>query len=1815
MRKRNIERGLGIAMLLTGVLFVIALALVSAEDTEKPTIRDGSSNIDGTTGEDVTVWVHAEDNVEPTKGIVYFRNGSKDWNEKNMSREDLTFQSLYWEENTAIDKDKDSNKIDVGRNAAPTFVDLDGDDDYDMVIGEWDGYLNYYENIGTPSEPKWERKAEMFSGIDVGYFSTPSFVDLDNDGDYDIVIGAVDGKLRYYENTGNAENPKWLYKNRLRKSGGGEIDIKDLSAPTFVDLDADGDYDLVIGEEDGYINYYKNTGNNSAPEWTTDSGTFEEIDVGQNSTPVFEDLDKDGDYDMIVGAHAGHLVYYRNIGNQTNFTWEKDPKNFSGIDIGYDSSPAFADLDNDGDMDLMIGIGGKSYSTSGQLKYYENINLYNFSYSFTLQNHTTTNWLYSIHIFDDEDNIVHYPGELEYYTITVKDNDKPTHQKDNASKDVYGTTGDEVMVWVVAKDNIEPYEALIIYDGSETPITMNKEMIDKFTYNFSYNIMLKNDSIEEMGYHIIIMDQANNEITYNNKTESEIPKNYFIYVTDDNAPEIIDGTENLTWSTEENTLIWIHAKDNIELGDAYFYYNETGEIEGDFKQEVMIKEPKDGYTNFSYNLSNFDNNVTYYIIITDNQSYENNASHGNKSEPYYIFYDEPPTADAGENQTVNQEIYGGVSVTFNGSGSKDYLPGQLYYKWNFSDMDSIDNIQEGFNLINPLHFYMNPGEYNVTLNVTDEGNNSAEDWVIINIKPYVWGTININGANVSLRSQEVNIETLAKNNEYRLDIDPGTYVLHANAPGYYDFDMEIYITESKNIVQNIILEQFKLIEEPENTYVQGWVKKNNSIERIPGAKVSLIDYQDPNNPRTISNITSKAAGRYKIFTYGGNFKLVCEHNDYNIYTEIIRIKEGEPMTGNNITLDVKEILYIDGYVTNETGPLANANVTLYNFTENYEITHQTDDKGYYNISAYSGIFRLKVEYSGHFNSTSEDFNITTTSNLDVKLDEIPTERNYTIKGEVWYKNNLLEGANITLYDRSHSDYMIKTQTYGEGGDLGWFNISVYEPTNEYILIVEYPGLQSYVDFVKLDQMEIEKIIYLKKTMQDITNTTITFNDWNNSIINIRKTLNANIGKQRFNIDRLFGNGDGNLTKSEVEEWNNWLQKLGGDILDTENDFKVNNTYFQVEENSYNIAIDNAEHLINSTEPINITITYNINSEAGLGDIDIKAMYDTYLVDYVYYIYLPDNFEVFANLSSELINITYPIKKSLRPLDVIIDPIKQQEEGDEIIGGPLPKPIESYEWIILNIEENTPPKGIISLNESLDLDKSDEYYVVPTGEVSFSANASTDTHEFLNEWLEYAWYTTIDEDNETLGTESYVLYNFTDTGDYNIWLKVEDSLGAVNWTNTTIIVDDEIPTSKITVIIDDEVVKDKFEIDEGKTIAFNGSECKDDPIGKNYLGGLYNYSWEFGDGNYENDTIAKVSDMATKYTYDKPTREDKKYVVNLTIWDKAGNKETTSIEIKVNDTTKPKVKFEFNETVDVNEEVTFNATNSTDPEDGEIKWYNWSFGDDKYSNGTNVTVTHIYDKAGEYTVTLNITDMAGNWNKYGPPITVEEIPKPDVGIKNMTFSNDNPEEGEEITINATVYNYGKVDAKNITVKFYWSKKLFSLDSEYKKYLNDGKISDTLKNVFDDNGTSLSNDAKVSKIKEKLWKIIDGNKKYIIEDTDTQLNAYQLNPIDEVNNVTLKKDDEEEVSVKWTAVADAYSILVFIDETNVTEDPNQENNEFKKTILVEKKEEESNRNKIILVVIIVIIAALIVFRLFFGGGKGKPEKKGKSKKGKK
>lgn len=249
--------------------------------------------------------------------------------------------------------------IDVGSESIPVFADLDGDGDHDLLLSNKIDPVNLrssrvfrFENVGSATAPRFVMRGS-WDLLDGAYHFAPTFGDLDADGDLDMLLGTWRDEIRWYRNDATVSRPEFV----LADSAIVELTRGSNAAPTLVDIDADGDLDLFVGESSGTINYYRNDGTSADAVFTFVTDEFEDIDVGRRSFPVFTDFDRDGDQDLVIGTESDGLVVYRNTGSAASATFERDST--WSVAVPPFATPAFVDIDGDGDADLFSGgIGG-----------------------------------------------------------------------------------------------------------------------------------------------------------------------------------------------------------------------------------------------------------------------------------------------------------------------------------------------------------------------------------------------------------------------------------------------------------------------------------------------------------------------------------------------------------------------------------------------------------------------------------------------------------------------------------------------------------------------------------------------------------------------------------------------------------------------------------------------------------------------------------------------------------------------------------------------------------------------------------------------------------------------------------------------------------------------------------------------------------------------------------------------------------------------------------------------------------------------------------------------------------------------------------------------------------------------------------------------------------------------------------------------------------------------------------------------------------------------------------------------------------------
>ena len=290
-----------------------------------------------------------------------------------------------------------SEMIGVGSTSFPVIYDVNGDGLPDLLIGNFgyydssyykEGFLKsvytskiaYYKNTGTMNHPEFHLVTDDFANLSSlhlrGIF--PTFSDIDGDGSDDMIIGNSDGTIIFFKNTAGPHNEPVYAAPQFNYQG---IKTGTFSTPQLFDLDKDGLKDLIIGEQNGNLNYYRNTGSATNPSFTLVTDSLGKINVtnynlsyyGYSTPSLFRD--QQGNTSLLVGSDEGKVHYYTNIDGNLGGKFKDSDSLFSlvsdtpfQITSGWRISPAIGNLTDSVFMDLIVGnySGGLNYYSKGK---------------------------------------------------------------------------------------------------------------------------------------------------------------------------------------------------------------------------------------------------------------------------------------------------------------------------------------------------------------------------------------------------------------------------------------------------------------------------------------------------------------------------------------------------------------------------------------------------------------------------------------------------------------------------------------------------------------------------------------------------------------------------------------------------------------------------------------------------------------------------------------------------------------------------------------------------------------------------------------------------------------------------------------------------------------------------------------------------------------------------------------------------------------------------------------------------------------------------------------------------------------------------------------------------------------------------------------------------------------------------------------------------------------------------------------------------------------------------------------------------------
>ena len=273
--------------------------------------------------------------------------------------------------------------LDAGDHTIPCVADWNGDGLPDLLLGyQTASKVAVYLNSGSTTQPAFTTFADVQAGgtniyLPSGACGSPSpwVCDYDGDGMRDLLVGSgSDGKVYFYRNINTDANPVLTNGAALLMSGN-PLSVVYRATPYVHDWDEDGLPDLLCGDVNGYVHWFRNVGTRQSPVYTNDvliqaGGTA--VNFGLRSTVRVCDWDGDGVKDLL-GAGSDNAAWCRNGGNNALPALASPVRlrapiagvGLANIDTGYRMRLEVVDWNRDNVFDVLIG------NSDGYLYLYE----------------------------------------------------------------------------------------------------------------------------------------------------------------------------------------------------------------------------------------------------------------------------------------------------------------------------------------------------------------------------------------------------------------------------------------------------------------------------------------------------------------------------------------------------------------------------------------------------------------------------------------------------------------------------------------------------------------------------------------------------------------------------------------------------------------------------------------------------------------------------------------------------------------------------------------------------------------------------------------------------------------------------------------------------------------------------------------------------------------------------------------------------------------------------------------------------------------------------------------------------------------------------------------------------------------------------------------------------------------------------------------------------------------------------------------------------------------------------------------------------
>lgn len=246
-----------------------------------------------------------------------------------------------------------------GSSLYPEIADIDFDNKLDLLLGNEYGQVSTYEQDTALLQDFQKLTPHMLNTIDVGFYAAPVLVDINNDGLLDMLTSSFEGTIWHYIQTDTAS---MQFDLETEAFSGIDIGMFTQSSLETTDLNGNGLIDLLAGVQNGKLKWYEQESQHSF-NFLLVTNALSNINVGSDASPAIADINGDGLLDLLIGKAGGSIAYYvQEAANSEYFSPVSTA--FCNIDVGNNAAPDICDIYEDGILDLVVG------NSEGEIKYF-----------------------------------------------------------------------------------------------------------------------------------------------------------------------------------------------------------------------------------------------------------------------------------------------------------------------------------------------------------------------------------------------------------------------------------------------------------------------------------------------------------------------------------------------------------------------------------------------------------------------------------------------------------------------------------------------------------------------------------------------------------------------------------------------------------------------------------------------------------------------------------------------------------------------------------------------------------------------------------------------------------------------------------------------------------------------------------------------------------------------------------------------------------------------------------------------------------------------------------------------------------------------------------------------------------------------------------------------------------------------------------------------------------------------------------------------------------------------------------------------------